>query len=206
MDCQNHIRVQNQHLIDHNYIQHVEERIDVPYPFVDHNYTIPVIKIEDDDEDVPDEVIANKPIIYRILPGIQRNTKIYVDDFGYKYYKKKLLVNKVTLICERQRNPSRRMCHGTASINKDETDKRISIGTPHNHDPPVIDLNVPLLRDALGERCLDPIRTESVRSIYNSEIIRHQEAAKNYTFKQTQARVKRMRRLRLRRLTIDYCS
>ncbi|XP_060867758.1 uncharacterized protein LOC132943013 isoform X2 [Metopolophium dirhodum] len=183
---------QNQHLIDHNYIQPDEERDDVPYPFVDHNYTLPVI--------------ANKPIIYRILPGIQRNTKIYVDDFGYKYYKKKLLVNKVTLICERQRNPSRRMCHGTASINKDETDKQISIGTPHNHNPPVIDLNVPLLRDALGERCLDPIRTESVRSIYNSEIIRHQEAAKNYTFKQTQARVKRMRRLRLRRLTIDYCS
>lgn len=29
---------------------------------------------------------------------------------------------------------------------------------------------------------------------------RHQDAAKKYTFKQTQARVKRMRRLRLRRL------
>ncbi|XP_015376349.1 PREDICTED: uncharacterized protein LOC107170687, partial [Diuraphis noxia] len=144
-------------------------------------------------------IIVDEPRVYRILPGVQRNTKIYVDDLGYKYYKKKLLVNKITLICERQRNRSRPMCHGTASINKDETDKRIFIGTPHNHEPQIIDMNVPLLRDALAERCLDPIRTQSVRSIYNSEIIRHQEAAKNYSFKQTQARVKRMRRLRLRR-------
>lgn len=173
MDSQNHIKVQNQHLIDHNYIQHAEERIDVPYPFVDHNYTIPVIKLDDDDDEaVPDEVIANKPIKYRILPGIQRNSKIYVDDFGYKYYKKKLLINKIALICERQRNPCRRKCHGTASISKDETDKQISIGTPHNHDPPVIDLNLPLLRDAIAERCLDPLRTLCVQSIYKNEIIR----------------------------------
>lgn len=175
MDSKNHIILQNQHLIDHNY-----HFLQFPYHIVDHDhdYAAPIIKIKKEDygedvhyEDIPDEILV-EPNVYRILPGIQRNTKIYVDKFGYKYYKKKLLVNKITLICERQRNRSRPMCHGTASISKDESDKRISIGTPHNHDPEIIDLNVPLLRDALGERCLDPIRTQSVRSIYNSEISR----------------------------------
>jgi len=178
---------QNQHLIDHNYILHIEKEIEFPYQIVDHDYALPIIKKEDYDEDildedvpdedvpdkyVPDKIIVNEPKVYRILPGVQRNTKIYLDDIGYKYYKKKLLISKITLICERQRNRSRPMCHGTAYINKDETDNRITIGTPHNHEPQLIDMNVPLLRDALGERCLDPIRTQSVRSIYNSEIIR----------------------------------
>ncbi|XP_060849497.1 uncharacterized protein LOC132928683 isoform X1 [Rhopalosiphum padi] len=190
---------QSQHLIDHNYIQNFKEEINVSNHIVDHDYALPVIMSvsDNDDKDVPDDVIVEKPKNYRILPGIQRNTKIYVDNLGYKYYKKKLLVNTITLICERQRSPSRPICYGTASISIDISDNHISIRNPHNHEPPVIDLNVPLLRNALTERGLDPtITTMSVRSIYNNEIIWHQEAAKNYTYTQTKARVKRMRRLR----------
>ncbi|XP_050060104.1 uncharacterized protein LOC114132321 isoform X2 [Aphis gossypii] len=159
--------------------------------------TMPVPHIGEDVKDKPEEAIVDIPTIYTILPGIQRNTKIYVDNFGYKYYKKKNHINTITLICDRQRNPSKPICYGIASISIDATDNRISIRTPHNHEPTVFDLNVPILRYALTERGLDPnITTRSVRSIYNTEIIWHREAAQNYTYTQTKARVRRMRRLR----------
>ncbi|XP_050065075.1 ataxin-8-like [Aphis gossypii] len=32
---------------------------------------------------------------YRTIPGIRLNSKFYVDNFGYKYYKKKLLINRI---------------------------------------------------------------------------------------------------------------
>ncbi|KAE9538825.1 hypothetical protein AGLY_005407 [Aphis glycines] len=159
--------------------------------------TMPVPHIGEDVKDKPEEAIVDIPTIYTILPGIQRNTKIYVDNLGYKYYKKKNHINTITLICDRQRNPSKPICYGIASISIDATDNRISIRTPHNHEPTVFDLNVPILRYALTERGLDPnITTRSVRSIYNTEIIWHREAAQNYTYTQTKARVRRMRRLR----------
>ncbi|XP_025205699.1 uncharacterized protein LOC112602003 [Melanaphis sacchari] len=191
---------QSQHLIDHNYaLNHI----------IDHDYTTQVttLILKNDDNDAAtdiadndaaaDEVHDPEPTIYRTLPGIQRNTKIYVDNLGYKYYKKKFLVDTITLICERQRNPSRPLCYGTASISKDEMDNRISIRTPHNHEPSPIDLNVPFLRNALTEKGLDPkiTTTMSVQNIYEDEIISHQEAAKNYTFTQTKERVRRMKRL-----------
>lgn len=132
--------------------------------------SVPCIGV--DVKDKPEEAIVDKPTFYTVLPGIQRNTKIYVDNLGYKYYKKKLHINTITLICDRQRNPSKPICYGIASISIDTTDNRISIRTPHNHEPTSIDLNVPILRDALTERGLDPnITTRSVRSIYNTEII-----------------------------------
>jgi len=188
---------QSQHLIDHNYIQHDKEEINVSNLIIDHDYalpvstpvpcidedvkdikdeseeaTMPVPYIGEDVKDKPEEAIVDEPTIYTILPGIQHNTKIYVDNLGYKYYKKKNHINTITLICDRQRNPSKPICYGIASISIDTTDNRISIRTPHNHEPTTIDLNVPILRYALTERGLDPnITTRSVRSIYNTEII-----------------------------------
>lgn len=108
---------------------------------------------------------------YRTIPGIRLNSKFYVDNFGYKYYKKKLLVNRITLVCERQKNPNRLICHGSASISRNEMDNQILIVVPHNHEPNEIDLNVPFLRNALGERAIDrTITTPSIRGLYNSEI------------------------------------
>jgi len=34
------------------------------------------------------------------------------------------------------------MCHGSVSISRNERDNRLSIVTPHNHDPEAIDLDV----------------------------------------------------------------
>jgi len=52
-------------------------------------------------------------------------------------------------------------------------DSQLHIVTPHNHDPEAIDLDVPFLRNALGERAVDrTITTPSLRGLYNSEIIR----------------------------------
>ncbi|XP_050061296.1 UPF0746 protein DDB_G0281095-like [Aphis gossypii] len=72
---------------------------------------------------------------YRTIPGIRLNSKFYVDNFGYKYYKKKLLINRITLVCERQKNPNRPICHGSASISRNEMDNQILIVVPHNHEP-----------------------------------------------------------------------
>lgn len=61
----------------------------------------------------------------------------------------------------------------TASISRNEMDNHILIVNPHNHQPDDIDLNVPFLRNALGERAVDrSITTPSTRGLYNSEIIR----------------------------------
>jgi len=53
---------------------------------------------------------AQEPRTYRTIPGIRLNSKFYVDNLGYKYYKKKLLVNKISLICEQQKIPEVPSC------------------------------------------------------------------------------------------------
>jgi len=65
------------------------------------------------------------------------------------------------------------MCHGSTSISINERDNRLRIVTDHNHDPEAINLDVPFLRNALGERAVDrTVTTPSVRGLYNSEIIK----------------------------------
>ena len=61
MHSQNHIRVQNQHLIDHNYILHVEEGIYILNQLVDHDYALLAIKSDDDGGEAPDEIIVDEP-------------------------------------------------------------------------------------------------------------------------------------------------
>jgi len=82
-------------------------------------------------------------------------------------------MNRISLICERRKNFRGPMCHGSASISRNERDNRFSIVTTHNHDPEAIDLDVPFLRNALGERAVNrTITTPSLRGLYNSEIIK----------------------------------
>lgn len=119
------------------------------------------------------DVVVREPETFRALPGVQLNSKFYVDNLGYKYYKKKLLISTISLVCERQRNPSHPRCHGSASISRNEMDNRISIKTAHNHEPEALDLDVPFLRNALGEKGVDRTSTTtSIRGLYNREIIR----------------------------------
>lgn len=194
------VQINGPHLDDHGYALPAfhpdlvaDEVVDVPVadevddvPVANEVDDVPVIPVAVEVDDNPVPVVAPDeefpvPVVgldvvetYTVLPGIRRNSKIYVDNLGYKYYQKKVLVNTLALICERQRNPSRPMCHGTASVSRfNEMDNRIVINNPHNHEPTEIDLNVPLLRNALSERALDPtVTTPSIRNLYNSEIVR----------------------------------
>ncbi|CAI6352464.1 unnamed protein product [Macrosiphum euphorbiae] len=96
------------------------------------------------------------------------------------------------------------MCHASASISRNVRDDLLSIATRHNHDPEAIDLDVLFLRNAIGKRAVDSTTTTpSLRSLYNSEIIKHPHAAINYTFLQTQSRAKRIRQSRRPQLPRD---
>ncbi|KAF0746881.1 MULE domain-containing protein [Aphis craccivora] len=137
---------------------------------------------QDEEEEAPaqnedEEEEEAAPRTYRIIPGIRLNSKFYVDNFGYKYYQKKVLINRITLI---------------SSISRNEMDNLILIVNPHNHQPDDIDLNVPFLRNDLGERAVD-------RTITNPSI----RAAIRYTFLQSQSRAKKMRHSRRPRLPQD---
>lgn len=184
----------NIHLQDHTYVQKLpvvqiqpqqeedrETKEDGPEP--DKEEEIPAHDKEQEEDPAHDEkqedgaqelVIDVEPRTYRTIPGIRLNSKFYVDNLGYKYYQKKLLINKISLICEQRKNTrGSSRCHGSASISRYEIDNRLSIVTPHNHDPEAIDLDVPFLRNALGERAVDPtLTTLSIRGLYNSEIIK----------------------------------
>jgi hypothetical protein len=156
------------HLRDHDYVGPVnyqleeEEEIDVPYYLNEHNYA----------NQRENEVEVEQPETYRRVPGVHRNSTIYVDNVGYKYYKREALINTISLVCERKPPRMHHRCFGTASISIDMMDNRITVRNPHNHQPDQIDLNVPFLRAAITERGLDQTNTTaSVRTIYNNEII-----------------------------------
>lgn len=129
--------------------------------------------VEEDEEPVIADVVVNEvPQTYVTLPGIRRNSTIYVDNLKYKYYKREFLVNTISLVCERQKNRTHPICFGTASVSRNIMDNRLLLLNPHNHQPSDIDLHVPYLREAIGNRGLDRTNTTaSVRTIYNNEII-----------------------------------
>lgn len=45
------------------------------------------------------------PRTYRAIPVIQLDSRLYVNNLYFKYYYKKLLVNRIRLVCERIKNP-----------------------------------------------------------------------------------------------------
>ncbi|KAF0761978.1 Uncharacterized protein FWK35_00017376 [Aphis craccivora] len=114
----------NLFLQDHTYVQH------------------PAIQILPQHEEQQEQ--KRQARTYRAIPGVRLNSKFYVDNFGYKYYQKKIRVNRITLICERQKNPNRPTCYGSASISRNKMDNQILI----SHE---IDLNVPFLSNTLGQ-------------------------------------------------------
>jgi len=77
------------------------------------------------------------------------------------------------LVCERQKKRNQ-YCPSTATVSTNFNDNRIHLGYYlHDHQPGVIDLNVPFLRETIGERGIDPVVTTSfMRTLYNNEIIK----------------------------------
>jgi len=58
---------------------------------------------EDEEPPIADVVVNEVPQTYITLPGIRRNSTIYVDNLKYKYYKREFLINTISLVCERQK-------------------------------------------------------------------------------------------------------
>lgn len=88
-----------------------------------------------------------------------------------------LIINNVFifyryLVCERQKQRNQ-YCPSTATVSANLNDNRIRLGFYHDHPPRVIDLNVPFLRETIGERGIDPaVTTSFMRTLYNNEIIK----------------------------------
>lgn len=76
------------------------------------------------------------------------------------------------LVCERQKNRVQ-FCFCTASVSTNDKDNRIILRRPHDHKPSVIDLNLPFLREAIGEKGIDPtIITSLPKTLYDNEIMK----------------------------------
>lgn len=63
-------------------------------------------------------------------------------------------------------------CRCTAVISTDFKDNRIHLRNYHDHPPKKIDLNLPFLREAIGERGIDPVVTSFTKTLYDNEIMR----------------------------------
>lgn len=125
-------------LRDHDYVIPANhEEVGVPNLNLflqDHTYVQrPAIQILPQHEELQEQ--NQQARTYRTIPGVRLNSKFYLDNFGYKYYQKKLRVNRITLTCERQKNPNRPSCYSSASISRNKMDNQILIETPHNHKP-----------------------------------------------------------------------
>ncbi|CAI6357035.1 unnamed protein product [Macrosiphum euphorbiae] len=199
-----------------------EEVFALPDHLVDHDYFLPVVyeddhilreeeveelveeeEVEELDEEEEEEPIVRVSETYRLIPGVHNRSRIYVDNLGFKYYKRETKGQRVYLVCERQKQRNQ-YCPSTATVSANLNDNRIRLGFYHDHPPRVIDLNVPFLRETIGERGIDPaVTTSFMRTLYNNEIINHPEAAPNYTFIQAQERVKKMRRRRFPAQPLD---
>ncbi|KAL4103818.1 hypothetical protein QTP88_019153 [Uroleucon formosanum] len=193
----------------YNYEQ--KEVIALPNHLV-HDYSLPVVyvddhivqeevveELEEEEEEEEEEQIVEVGVseTYSLIPGVRNRSRIYVDYLGFKYYKRQIVETAcMYLVCKRQKKRNH-FCPSTVTVSTNYNDNRIRLGNYHDHEPGVIDLNVPFLREAISERGIDPaVTTSFMRTLYNNEIINHPEAASNYTFIQPQERVKKMRRRR----------
>jgi hypothetical protein len=164
-------------------MMNIEEEIVLPVHLLDHDYFRPVVyennlneELTDDEdsaEEVPEENALNQvPVTYRIIPGVHHGSRVYVDNLGFKYYKRETRVNRIYLVCERQKSRLYEFCPCTGSVSADLIDNRIRIRHQHNHEPADINLDVPFLREAISTRAIDPENMSvSVRTVYNNTIV-----------------------------------
>ncbi|KAF0754290.1 MULE domain-containing protein [Aphis craccivora] len=88
-------------------------------------------------------------------------------------------------------------CPSTAIISVDINENWLRSNIRHNHFPPFVDIPVAHLRRTIGIAGTTIRRlSNSIRHIYNNEIVENPDGAKNYTFLQCQSRVRRMRQCR----------
>ncbi|CAI6352657.1 unnamed protein product [Macrosiphum euphorbiae] len=110
----------DRHIVDQNYYIAIEDNSS--------DSELDEVIEENDENDENEEPIDNyeaenlqRNRTYTIIPGVHNNSKIYIDNFNYKYYKKSVLyLDSVIryLICEKQRTKkAEQYCAATAIIN-----------------------------------------------------------------------------------------
>jgi len=85
-----------------------EEIIALPDHLVDHNYFLPVVYEVDrivHEEEVVEEVevlkeeeeeqIVGVSETYTLIPGVHNRSRIYIDNLGFKYYKREVRGHRV---------------------------------------------------------------------------------------------------------------
>jgi len=183
-------------------MMNIEEEVGLPAHLLDHDYFRPVVYENNPNEDEEVEVLENErvpavedevlegeevleeeedpeenalnqvPVTYRLIPGVHHGSRVYVDNLGFKYYKREARVNRIYLVCERQKSRLHNYCPCTASVSTEHVDNRIRVRNQHNHGPADINMHVPFLREAIGARGIDPENMSvSVRTAYNNAIV-----------------------------------
>jgi len=86
-----------------------EEIIALPDHLVDHDYFLSVIyevdhtvheeevveEVEVLEEEEEEEEIVGVSETYTLIPGVHKRSRIYVDNLGFKYYKRQVRVHRV---------------------------------------------------------------------------------------------------------------
>lgn len=135
-------------------------------------------KVKEMDQNAQEKVSLNEdlgknigclPETYTIIPGVRYRSRIYVDNLGFKYYKRDTHRNRIYLVCAYQKNASRPFCPCNGSISTNQMNNTITVRFPHNHEPSEIDWDVSFLREEISTVGIHE-STVSLRTIYNNAI------------------------------------
>ncbi|KAL5237323.1 hypothetical protein ACI65C_004736 [Semiaphis heraclei] len=164
------------HLLDHDYF-HPVVYMNNPNEYEEievlENERIPADEEVLEEEEDPEENALNQvPATYRLIPGVHHGSRVYIDNLGFKYYKREIRVNPIYLVCERQKSQLHDYCPCAASVSTQLVDNRIKVRNQHNHGPADFNLHVPFLKEAIGARGIDHENMSvSVRTAYNNAIV-----------------------------------
>jgi len=99
------------HLLDHDYFRSVVYDNNPIEELTDEDEEEPVLGdeevLEDEEEDPVENVV---PVTYRLIPGIHHGSRVYVDNVGFKYYKREAKANRIYLVCEWQKSRVHEYC------------------------------------------------------------------------------------------------
>lgn len=83
-----------------------EEIISLPDHLLEHNYSLPhvceniqvdelVEEIEVEEENETEIIVVGLSETYTLIPGVHNKSRIYIDNLGFKYYKREIRGNRV---------------------------------------------------------------------------------------------------------------
>ncbi|KAL4119677.1 hypothetical protein QTP88_012467 [Uroleucon formosanum] len=127
------------HLVDHDYFLSVVYEVNhIVHEEVEELEGVEVLEEEK-------EQIVGVSETYTLIPGVHNRSRIYVNNLGFKYYKRQVRGHRVYYANGRRNGSSIALPL-----------QLIHLGYYHDHQPGVIDLNLPFLRETISERGIDP--------------------------------------------------